>query len=547
MGTASGGAPVTASADERTTRLPRATAARLAGPAVLILGLGALLASLLVLPGQTVVTRAIDQLFQSYDGIHRVLSGQVPGRDLRSAAGPLALLLPAWGFRLSGGYGGALPTALALGLAPVTLAAAHILASRLRPGLAVLMGAVLLVALAAPMHPGEPVTFLSYSDLPNRIGWAASALVLVMVLDPRRDGPATTILDGLAGALLVLLTFYTKASFAAAAVAVLLFALLVGHRRLWVGMALLAAVATAGLLDLAWGGTRQYLADLRAGFEAGGWLRLHPDQILRHVRHNLSDYLLVGVVAAVALRREWSPRLLLFLVACVLARAWLLGQNDPRWSVLVPFAAAAVMAEHLLRAIDRQGAPPTAALVNPAGVQLFFAALVLPTAVRCASAVALHAGAALAGAGTPLPFPGMEEVRLVNLWTERDFEGGTAYLDVVADGVAGLSATGLEAPRVLVLGAPNAFAPILNLPPPRGGMPGASRNDGPPGELLANVDVVMEPLDFAGSLRDALRPELEASFATVTETEHWRLHRRSAFDDARAVSTSAGRRKGPAE
>lgn len=527
---------------------PPASTRRGAAAAWLIVGLGVLLAALLVLPGQTVVTRALDQLFQAHAGIHRVLSGQLPSRDFHTAAGPLAFLLPAWGYRLSGGYGGALPAALALSLMPVTLAAAHVLASRLRPGLALLMAAVLLVALAAPMHPGEPVTFLSFADLPNRVGWVAVSLLLAMALDPLRDGPRPATRDAAAAATLTLLAFYTLASFAVVAVAFLLLMLLVGRRRLWAGAALLAALLAAAAIELAWGGTRQYLADLHAAFEAGGWLRARPDQILRHLRLNLGDYLLVGAVAAVALWRAWSPRLLLFLAFCLLARAWLIGQNDPRWSVLALYAAAAVMAEHLLRAMDRQPDPRPAALINPAGVQLFVAALVLPTAVRCASAVALHAGAAIGGGGAPLPFAGHEEVRLVNLWTDGDFEGSGAYLDGVADGVAAVSATGLQAPRVLVLGAPDAFSPILNLPLPRVDVAGlrwdptlASGRRGSPAELLADVDVVIEPLDAGGPLRDFLRPEIEASFTTVTETEHWRLLRRSVPDDARAVSTSRGR------
>ncbi len=548
------GASVTASVGPGLGGLARSASARRASAAAwLILGLGALLAALLVLPGQTVVTRALDQVFQSYAGIHRVLSGQVPGGELRAATGPLALLMPAWGHRISGGYGGALPTALALGLVPMTLAAAHVLASRLRPGLAVLMAAVLLATLAAPMQPGEPVTFLSYSGLPNRVGWAAVALLLVMILAPFRDGPGLgpgpAALDAAVAAVLVLLAFYTLASFAVVAAAFLLFVLLVGPRRLWAGLALLTAVLAAAAIELAWGGTRQYLADLGTAFEAGGWLRARPDQFLGHLRLNLTDFLLVGLIAATALWRRWSLALLTFLVFCVLARIWLIGQTDPRWSVLTLFAAAAVMAEHLLRAMDRtEGHGAT--LINPAGVQLFFAALVLPTAVRCASAVALHGGAAIAGGGTPLPFAGLQDVRLVNLWTDQDFKGSHAYLDVVADGVTALSATGLEAPRLLVLEAPDVFSPILNLPLPRGniGSPGpdaAARVA--PSDLLADVDVVIEPLDAGGPIRDALAPELEASFARVVETEHWRLHRRSWPSEVSAVSTSAGRREGEAE
>ncbi len=528
--------------------------ARLVGPAALILGLGALLAIMLALPGQTVVTRAVDQLFLAYDGIHRVLSGQVPNRDFHSATGPLAFWVPAWGYVLSGGYGGALPTALALNLLLVTLAAAHVLASRLRAGLALLLAALLFFALAAPMHPGEPVSFLSYADLPNRVGWTATALLLVMFAEPLRDGRGTAALDALVAAALLLLAFYYQASYAAVALAFLLLVLLVGPRRPWAGAALLLAGLAAGAVEIAWGGTRQYLADVLTAFEAGGWLRGTPIEALRHLRVNLTDYLLVGLLATVALWRGWSPRLLLFLAFCLVARSWLITQNDPRWGTLPLYAAAAVLAEHLLRAMDRRRELPASALLNPAGVQLFFAALVMPTVVRCASAVMLHLGAAVAGGGTPLPFAGLEGVRLANLWTAGDFGGSTAYLEVVADGVEALSDTGLEAPRVLALGAPNAFSPILNLPPPQGDMANMrwdatldANHHVPAADLLADVDVVIEPLDAGGPLRDFLLPEIEASFRPVVETEHWRLHRRSPVGEGTAVSTSVGRRGGGAE
>jgi hypothetical protein len=122
-------------------------------------------------------------------------------------------------------------------------------------------------------------------------------------------------------------------------------------------------------------------------------------------------------------------------------------------------------------------------------------------------------------------------------------------LDVLADGVAALSGTGIEAPRLLVLGAPNAFSPILDLPPPRGDVFNIrwdatldAEHHVPPGDLLADVDVVIEPLDAGGPVRDFLRPAMEANFVQVAETEHWRLYRRSPSAEVSAISSSVGRR-----
>ncbi len=53
----------------------------LSRPGRLIIGIAVLAALLLVLPGRTVATRGLDELFYILDGANRVLSGQVPGRD----------------------------------------------------------------------------------------------------------------------------------------------------------------------------------------------------------------------------------------------------------------------------------------------------------------------------------------------------------------------------------------------------------------------------------------------------------------------------------
>jgi hypothetical protein len=56
---------------------------------VLVLALAAACALLLTLPGQTVTTKYVLDLFIHLDGAHRVVSGQVPNRDLHTSRGPL--------------------------------------------------------------------------------------------------------------------------------------------------------------------------------------------------------------------------------------------------------------------------------------------------------------------------------------------------------------------------------------------------------------------------------------------------------------------------
>src|SRR5687768_18335082 len=101
-------------------------------PALLILSMAAVCALLLALPGRTVTTAYVNDLFIFLDGAHRIVSGQVPNRDFHTALGPLVYYIPAAGLLLSGHFGGAMPLGTALFVVAVAPAIAHILASRLR-------------------------------------------------------------------------------------------------------------------------------------------------------------------------------------------------------------------------------------------------------------------------------------------------------------------------------------------------------------------------------------------------------------------------------
>src|SRR3712207_3518150 len=159
---------------------------------------------LLALPGQTVTTAYLNDLFIFLDGAHRIASGQVPNRDFHTPLGPLNFYLPAMGYWLSGNLGGAMPTGMALlvlGFAPVT---AHVLTSRLRPVIAFPFGAFVILILAVPMNLGESIAALSFAMFYNRIGWAALAILLVMYLRPEQAHPRQEVLNALCAALLTL-------------------------------------------------------------------------------------------------------------------------------------------------------------------------------------------------------------------------------------------------------------------------------------------------------------------------------------------------------
>src|SRR5919112_2987220 len=104
--------------------------------AALVLIMAAVCALLLAVPGQSATAKYVNDLFIFLDGAHRVVSGQVPNRDFHTALGPLVYYIPAAGLLLSGHLGAAMPLGTALVLVAVAPAMAHVLASRLRPAIA---------------------------------------------------------------------------------------------------------------------------------------------------------------------------------------------------------------------------------------------------------------------------------------------------------------------------------------------------------------------------------------------------------------------------
>ena len=128
-----------------------------------LLAVAAVFALLMAVPGETVTTAYVNDLFIFLDGAHRIASGQIPNRDFHTALGPFTFYLPAVGFWLSGTLGGAMPTGMALLILVLALPIVHVLGSRLRPMIALAFGIFLLLILAVPMNLGESIASLSLS------------------------------------------------------------------------------------------------------------------------------------------------------------------------------------------------------------------------------------------------------------------------------------------------------------------------------------------------------------------------------------------------
>jgi hypothetical protein len=507
-------------------------------------GLAAVCALLLVLPGQTVATKNLHDLFSLLDGAWRVASGQIPNQDFHTVLGPLVHSLPAIGLRFSGSLGSAVPIGLALFLLLLAAPMAHVLGSRLRAAIALPFAAFLLLIVAVPINLGETVTSLSFGRFYNRVGWAALAILLVMHLRPARPAARQTLLDALAAAALVLITLYTKATYAVAAAAFLLFTLFDARQRRWAALAL--AIGAAGVLavEAVWGSSREYVSDLHLTATVSGAVRGTGGQIADHLLRNLADFVLFALFAGLALWRSRAFRDFLFYGFCAVAGFLLINQNFQTWGIVSLYAGAAVAAEVLARSEDRA---EHRRWPLGLGAPLFLLALVLPTIVHCTIALVMHAGIATARGGERIGLPNHAGIRLVHLWTWGEHESATKYIAALQDGARVLADIDAKPGRVFVLDAVNPFPAALGIAPARGDSPWLlwgrtldEQNFVPAEELLRDVRIVMEPKlanpeippeqpnsarGIAG-LRQVYGAYIAANFDLVRETEHWRAHLR---------------------
>jgi hypothetical protein len=496
-----------------------------------VLLIAAACALLLILPGETVVTKYVNDLFIFLDGAHRVASGQVPNRDFHAALGPLVYYVPAAGLLLSGSLGGAMPVGTALVLIAVAPALAHILATRLRPVLAIPVAAFLLLILAVPLNVGEGVAALSFGMFYNRIGWAALAALLLMYLPPYRADRRQFALDALCAAFLALLLLYTKITYGLVAIAFLGFMLLDRKQRGWAALATGVVLCAGLIVEAFWRSSAAHLADLMLAGRVSGMKGEIADLFYAFLG-NLADYVLFALIAGLALYRTRSVRDLLFFGFCAVAGFMLVRQNFQGWGVITLHAGAAVAAERLLRAEAVAARRWAAGAASP----LLLLGLLLPTIVHCTLALGLHAALAGARSGQDFGLPNFAGLRLANLLSPGDYQPSAKYLETLQDGARALSALDEGARGVFVLDFINPFSAGMGLKPPRGDSSWQhwERNFDaahhlPPEQLFRDVSIVMEPKwpaeeYTARGLREVYGGYLDENFALAHESEYWKLY-----------------------
>ncbi|WP_246799878.1 hypothetical protein [Rhizobium indicum] len=239
-----------------------------------IISIGFVLAGLLALPGRTITTKYVNDLFVFLDGAHRIWSGQVPNVDFHTSLGPLTFYIPAAGYSLSGSMGGAMPTGMAMVVLLLAVVTAEIVGSRLHEALGLPLAVCLLLIAAAPANPGERIGDLTFAMFYNRLGWASLGLLLVMYLPRLPDTGSGKVVDGACGSFLVLLMLYTKITYGVVELAFLVFIASDRRQTGWARLALGSVASGAVLIEIIWGGGLNYLADLRlAGENSGGFPR----------------------------------------------------------------------------------------------------------------------------------------------------------------------------------------------------------------------------------------------------------------------------------
>jgi hypothetical protein len=451
---------------------------------------------LLALPGQTITTAYLNDLFIFLDGAHRIASGQVPNRDFHTALGPLAFYVPALGYWISGSMGGAMPTAMAVITIALALPMIHILGSRLQPVVAIPYGLFLLLIVAVPMNLGESIASLSFAMFYNRIGWAALSTLLVMYLEPKQTHGRQELLDALCAAVLILSMLYTKVTYGLVALAFVAFMLFDIRQRRWVLWALGLMLLSALLIEAVWQSSLAHLEDLALAGRVSG-TRGIVDLSLAFLRH-LADYVLLAIFAILVLWRTRSLRDLLFFGICAGPGLIIQSQNSQPWGIITVFTGAAVATELLLRSCPLDDQKDSGVLAQ--GAPLLLLAFLLPTGLHCFMALGVHSIAATARMGEPFGLPRFGELRLTTLWMPGDRGFMTDYLMSTQEGARLLSELPVKPKNISVLDFANPFSAGLNLPPSHGDYAwlhwGRNINDIhhlPPERLLGEVDVLMVP------------------------------------------------------
>ena len=251
-----------------------------------------LAAWLLMSPGRVLSREMTWDLLFNLEGAWHIQHGHVPHVDFHTPLGALTFWLTRVGFWMAGPGPQAVLIGQFLVLALLFVLAAVTASRRLPMIPAVLFVVYCALLVVIPVNVGDHPNVYSLAMLYNRWGWSAlTTLCLLLFAEPAREGRGTW-LDAAIGGLLLLFLFYLKVTLMVAALAALLFALLLsqhvrGHWRSWAAAIAVVAVNAAAPYNHA------YLSDIWTA-TTSGYARLEPGDHLVSLLANKAEYAILG-------------------------------------------------------------------------------------------------------------------------------------------------------------------------------------------------------------------------------------------------------------
>ena len=520
-------------------------------------GLTLLLLLALVLPGKSYSGVYTSDIMIFMDGAHRLLGGQVPNVDFHTPLGALTVLLPAFGLWMNG-LGGMMPwatAAFAILFLPLLL---YISRSRLPLAYSLGFGIYAVLLVIGPVNVGEQVDQTSFAMFYNRWGYALLSLLFLLALPPR-GARARPMLDGAVAAALLLLMFYLKVSYFLLGFGFLVGLGLLTATRRPVLIALAGAAILMAAIEIFWGGSGTYIADIRMAAEASGAVRGSLFTLSRIVLLNLMAVIVFLGVLAIAVAQGVSWRIILLCLYMAGAGVLLVNQNAQMMGILTLIPAALVAALSLGR--QDEGTPsqwPRAAsllliaalVIPPATISLvttgYFAAKSLRTKgdgayqaelagliVEEGAIDAFKLGPDVQRAAYQTGQPTLEMYNKMRNQRFKQVFSQPEYLRTLEDGVRLLGSDPRLSGKVFVFDMGNPFNALLGREPPVGvdawnhnGRTMTAALYRPAEKMLADVDVVMVPkvsteLSTTQLMEQVYGPYLKHRFQLLATSDYW--------------------------
>ena len=524
---------------------------------LLLIGVAAVLAGSLLLPGRTFSGQHSWDMMVWADGAYRVAHGQVPNRDFHTPFGLVGHALLGWAYLLSPRLGALMPVNAALYallLLPLLL---YTSLSRLPWPVAIVFGCHLLVLVISPANLGDVFPAPTFGMFYNRLGWALLSLLALFVL-PRAAGFGSARADAVVMAVTWCVMFYLKLSFAAVGGVVLLACLAFRHVR---GPAIAAMAVCALVLvvvEAFWRHTLAYFADIAAAGVVSGAVQGGVAGLGVSLLANLVGFELFALIGLLALWR--GVRLDYLLVALMVGGAGVFVANQNSQGAGIPTLAPAALI--LLLAPRREGEGESGPLL-PIGL-LLTAALFVPAdlfALACHAKEVARAARAPAGGGdsvaldgllgplVPAAAPGVDPAREACAMYDhgpRDLLTPVAapepsqgeYLATVLDGAQLLRRDPALGGTVITLDFANPFDAVLGRAPVVGGNHWNQfgrnfdlRTHLAPDQAFGNATVIMVPRrpaqpETLNNLGKLFGPYIATQFTLAGRSACWDAYRR---------------------